>query len=468
MVTTTLVFLAAAHAGDALAQTPPAPGSTPTTATGQLPPPPSVDDPMLAPQPRPKIEITTWDEALRYVRARSTDLRIAAAQVEQAEAQARIALAAALPTINGTSTFTHNLITNDTLQPARVGDQIAFRPVSTPFPNFLTAGLTASQPVLALRGWYAIGTANRSAHVAELSLKDAKRVIALNVANAIVAVVTAERLAELNRVGLLNALTRLELTTRRTQLGSGTGLDVIRGRQDVETARATLVQGDESLRQARESLGLALGAPEQVGVPASVDLNGLEASARNTCQPGAKLEDRADIAALEGRVEVAHRGINDAKLQFAPTVDLRSTVATTTVDTGAAPNTTWNIQAVLTVPIWDGGVRYGNLRNARALETVAGQNLEAARRTATIEIERARRGVAVAEDRRRVAAQTRDLAAENDRLTRTAYLEGRGTSLELVTAAQALREAEIQLALRDFDLVRARVAAVLALATCPW
>ena len=32
----------------------------------------------------------------------------------------------------------------------------------------------------------------------------------------------------------------------------------------------------------------------------------------------------------------------------------------------------------------------------------------------------------------------------------------------------ALREAEIQLALRDFDLVRARVLAVLALATCPW
>ena len=42
------------------------------------------------------------------------------------------------------------------------------------------------------------------------------------------------------------------------------------------------------------------------------------------------------------------------------------------------------------------------------------------------------------------------------------------TGLELVTAAQALREAEIQLALRDFELVRARVLAVLVLASCPW
>ena len=59
-------------------------------------------------------------------------------------------------------------------------------------------------------------------------------------------------------------------------------------------------------------------------------------------------------------------------------------------------------------------------------------------------------------------------AAETDRLVRLAYQEGRGTSLELVTAAQSLRESEIQLALRDFELVKARVLAVLALASCPW
>ncbi len=80
----------------------------------------------------------------------------------------------------------------------------------------------------------------------------------------------------------------------------------------------------------------------------------------------------------------------------------------------------------------------------------------------------ARRGVTVSEDRRRVASAARDLAAETDRLVRLAYQEGRGTSLELITAAQSLRESEIQLALRDFELVKSRVLAVLALAACPW
>ena len=74
----------------------------------------------------------------------------------------------------------------------------------------------------------------------------------------------------------------------------------------------------------------------------------------------------------------------------------------------------------------------------------------------------------VAESRRTVAQRARDLAAENDRLTRASYLEGRGTSLELITAAQALRAAEIQLALQDFGLVKARILAVLTLSVCPW
>lgn len=434
-----------------------------------LPPPPSVDDPALAPVARARLEVATWEEALRHVRARSTDLRIAVEDVTRAEAQQRVALAGALPSLNGTGTFTHNNITNQGAQFAGFGPTGPItRPVETPFPNFLTASLVFVQPVVALRAWNAIGTTATAKDAALLSIEDAKRVIALNVANAIVGVVTAERVAELNRAGLRNALQRLDLTTRKTALGGGTGLDVLRARQDVEVARATLVTGDESVRQAREALGLALGLPEQVGVPPTVDISGLEQAAKAACRPAENVEQRPDVAALRTRTEVAARTVRDVKYQFAPTVNFQSTLGTTTLDTGAAPNTTWNVQAVLSVPFWEGGARYGNLRDAQAQERQALERLEAQRRKATIEITQARRSVSVATESTRVATTARDLAAETDRLTRAAYLEGRGTSLELVTAAQALRQSEIQLALREFELVKARVLAVLSLASCPW
>jgi multidrug efflux system outer membrane protein len=434
-----------------------------------LPPPPNVDDPMLAPVPRAKVEINTWEEALKHVRARSTDLRVAAYQVQSAEAQQRVALAGALPSLNGTAAFTHQIITKDNFQPVGLGPAgVDYKKFTSPPSDYLTGQLVATQPVIALRAWHAIGTAKVATEAAKLSFDDAKRQIALAVANSIVGVVTAERIAELNRVGLSNALSRLELTVRKSALGGATGLDVVRARQDVEVARETLVAGDESLRQSREALGMALGLPEQVGVPPNVDISGLERDARNTCRPSATVDERPDVAALRTRVEVARRGVNDVKYQFAPIVNLQSALSTTTTDTGSSPNTTWNVQAVLSVPLWEGGARYGNLRDAHAQESIAEQRLEAQRRTAIIQVDQARRGVTVADDRRRVSAAARDLAVETDRLVRLSYQEGRGTSLELITAAQSLRESEIQLALRDFEVVKARVLAVLALASCPW
>lgn len=116
--------------------------------------------------------------------------------------------------------------------------------------------------------------------------------------------------------------------------------------------------------------------------------------------------------------------------------------------------------------IWDGGARYGALGSARALREKSTFQLESQRRAAIIEAEQARRSVTVADSALDVARQAQQLAAEVDRLTQTAYRAGQGTSLELVLAASALRQAEVSLALREFDVVSARLQALFALAHC--
>ena len=69
--------------------------------------------------------------------------------------------------------------------------------------------------------------------VANLSLDDRRRVIAESVVSAMLATLAAERVAELNRVGLRAALERLALTQARLKFGQGTALDVDRAQQDV-------------------------------------------------------------------------------------------------------------------------------------------------------------------------------------------------------------------------------------------
>ena len=449
-------------------------GARPGPQPGQTPVPlpmPNVSDPMLAPVVAAPRQIGTWQEALDLVRARSTDLRASYDTVLIAEAQERIALAQVLPGVTAGATGTHNFITNTTVQIIGVTNNstpIFGAPTTTPPLNYANANLQLQQTLINLEQFYAIGTARESARMNALSYDDMKRTIAQSVANDIIGVVTAERVAELNRNGLRQSLERLDLTVRKQRLGAATGLDVLRAQQDVESARTTLVTGDESLRKAREALGLAVGIPTEVGVPRDVQVGGLERDAVNTCRPAETIDERSDIRAARAKVNVQDRLVTDVWLQFLPTLNAQSTVTTTSLPTGVTPEPQWSIQGVLGWTIWDGGVRYGNLRSQRAQLDQASMALASQRRQALIQVEQAKRGVVVTEDQLRVADRARALAVQVDTLTQAAYREGQLTSLDLVTAAAARRQAEINYALDEFNLVSARVASVLALANCKW
>jgi outer membrane protein TolC len=423
---------------------------------------------MLAPVPPPKRLLASWDEAVAYLRARSTDLKIAVDQVLQAEAQTRIALAQYLPTITGTGLYTHQLITNTVSSGFAVTGTGVTTSSRVPLPDTLAGQVQLQQNVINVQEFDQISINELNVDATHLTVDDKKRTLALSLANQIVAVVTAERSADINRVGLRVALEQLEITKRKQALGAANGLDVVRAEQNAANARATLVTGDESLREAREALGLALGIPDETGVAANVNVNGLAEGALSSCKAVRSVDERPDVAAARMNLEVAKRNLQNVWYTFLPTLNAQSTLNETTVVATGYPNPTWNIQAILSVPLWDGGTRYGNLRNARAAEDIAAQTLESLRRQAIIQIQQAQRQLAVAEVSGKVALEQRDLAAKNDQMTQAGYMVGQGTSLELVTASEAHRQSELNLALADFNVVKARLLAVLALATCPW
>jgi len=416
---------------------------------------------MLTPVPMPKRVLSSWPEAVTYLRARSTDLKIALDQVLQAEAQTRIALAQYLPSLTSTGVMSHQLLTSSGFYFSSGGASAA----TTTF----SGNLQLQQTLINAQQFDQISIDELAEDANRLSVDDRKRTLALSLANQIVAVVTAERSADINRVGLKVALEQLEISRRKLALGAANGLDVVRAEQNAANARASLVSGDEGLREAREALGLSLGLPEEVGVAPDVNIDALATNALESCRVVSDIDERPDIAAARTSLEVAKRNLRNVYYQFAPTLNAASTM--TYVSPAPAfnsPNPTWNVQAILSIPWFDGGVRYGGLRSARAAEDIAAQNLESLRRQAIIQIQQARRQLEVAATSDKVATEQRDLAAKNDQMTQTAYMAGQGTSLELVTASEAHRQAELNLALADFNVVKARILAVLALATCPW
>jgi len=440
-------------------------GATPETIpmpTVNLPPPPAVNDPDLVPLPPARRVVTSWSEITAYLRARSVDLRVALDEVGRAEAQRTVAVGGLLGVITPGLTYTHNFLTTTTTVVGANG----LVTTTSPTPDIVSGGITATLPIIAPRAWNTVKMADVNISINRASLDDTKRVLATNVANAALTVVTDEHIAELNRVGLRQALERLELAKRKTALGAGTGLDVVRAQQDVESARSTLVTGDETAREARESFGLAIGVPEDVSVAGDLSFEAITSQVLSECKPAPSIEDRPDVVAARERVHAARVNTWDVKTQFFPTLSLQSALSTTSIPY-ITPSTTWNLQALLSWNLWEGGTRFGNLRDANLQVLEAQDRLESTRRTAIIQVVQAQRGVEVAQRTRDVASRSRDLAAEVDRLTRAGFMSGLYTSLDLVTAAAALRQAEINLALAEFGLVKAKILAVLALATCP-
>lgn len=422
----------------------------------------TVDDPMLAPVPAPSRLLESWQDAVTAINARTVDVRVAAQEVIRARALRRQAIAGLLPTLNATGSTSYQMtgVDAETLT-TPTGVQI-----QGPNPES-TGQITATLPIIAPLAWYGVGTAERNVFAAQLGLDDKRRTALLAATNAIVQSVAAERAAEINRVALRGALARLQLTQRKLSLQDATRLDVVRAEQDAAAERATLVRGDEALREAREALGLALGFGEPFGVAPSLSLKDIERTITKVCTPTVQSE-RSDIRGAATLIEVANRGITAAWLEFAPTVSVSST-ATLTDYAASQPDGlpgAWGVSARITIPLWDGGIRYGNLRIAEVNREEAKISFDAVVRSATVEMAQALRSVGVAEQARAVALSARDSSVEAAGLAEYAYKVGTGTSFDLINTAQQAHAAELDLALKDLQVMSARVRAILSTSNC--
>jgi len=454
----------AAQDAPAPAPAPTGAATTPTPQSAPSPPlaqprasAPEVSDPMLAPPPAAAKQIRSWEQGLQLVRARAPRYLSGVQRVRQAQARAHIALAGVLPELSGRGTYRHELLTEN----ANMGGVVREAPLNDVF----GASATLRVPVLDIRALRGVGTGELGERAAQLGLADERGQIALAVVDAMLSTVAAARVAELNRTGLRSALERLELASARQQYGRGTLLDVDRAQQDVAASRAELIAGDEALQQSYETLGLLLGSEASIAVDRALDLAAFERAVAHSCKLARDVEERPDVAAARARLQVAERLIDDAELRYLPTLDLVSQLKHET-KVSFGPETTWNLQGVLTVPLYDGGARYGAASEQRALTEQARQQLIETRLDALVAMTRATRAVAVTESARIVAERQRELARSIDARIRQGFAGGLGTSLDLVTSAQSLRQAENRLAQLELDVAKARAGAVLARAEC--
>jgi outer membrane protein TolC len=192
----------------------------------------------------------------------------------------------------------------------------------------------------------------------------------------------------------------------------------------------------------------------------------LAQDARSYCSQEPNLDKRPDVIAANASVAVAERRKDGVDWTFWPTVDAVSSLGVRNTVFQNNEHVSWTIGGQLSWLLYDGGVRYGQRDEFEAQARIAKEALTDTRQRANTDVVQSLRAVEVAKQNLEVFTKSREIAAETARLAKVAFINGSGTSFDLVDTAGRQRQAEIDLTVKEFELLRARVAAFLALASC--
>jgi outer membrane protein TolC len=385
-------------------------------------------------------ETVGFDEAVKEAVKKNPTAEKANEQVTRSYALMRQARASSLPTLTATGTVTR-LDGDRTLAgtPPRV---IAGA-------NQLFAPITANVPLIAVGQWVKWSHADDQIDVAKASAKDVERTVAVSAARAYLTVVAQRRVVETSTRARDTAKAHGDFAKARLGAGIGNRIDEVRAAQEFATAELQLQNATLALVRAQEALGVILGREGPVDVGPEPVLVA-EGDASN-------LTGRADIVVAGERLRAARSVQRDGWTDYMPFLN-GSFQAWYQEPPGLTfPQTGWQAQLVLTLPLYDGGFRYGAQRERASLTAQARTDYDAALRQARSEVRVAAEAVRATDDALKAARDGGALAKETLDLANTAYRAGATTNLEVIDAERRARDAETQVAIAEDAARQARL-----------
>ncbi|HWT86868.1 MAG TPA: TolC family protein, partial [Myxococcales bacterium] len=125
--------------------------------------------------------------------------------------------------------------------------------------------------------------------------------------------------------------------------------------------------------------------------------------------------------------------------------------------TSTVPETGWQAQLVLSIPLFDGGFRYGARRERSALFEESKAQLEGLLRQARSEVRASFDSVRGADDSLRSARRAASLARQALDMSMLAYREGATNDLEVVDAERRARDADVVALVAEDTARQARI-----------
>lgn len=378
---------------------------------------------LLASAPAFAQEKLTLTEAVRRAVVRNSSAVIAQQEIARAQAIVEEVRAPALPILTGNGAATR-------LDHARG----IFTPRSQ-----LNANLSLTVPLLAPARWLAWSHASDQVRVAELSAEDLKRTVAVAAARAYLGVMAQHRLVLITTEARDAAKAHLDDAHARFEVGSGNRLDEVRAGQELASDEAQLSSALAALQRATEALGVLVGeeGPVEVEDQLALPPSPTPDEALHEAQ-----EKRPDVRAAQERSRAAHKVESDSYADYLPLLSAVLQPFYQTPATPTVPETGWQAQLVLSVPLFDGGARYGFRKERAALAAESKEQVDGLLRQARADVRIAFEALRRADEGLGSARQASKLSHDALDMTMLAYREGATNDLEVVDAERRARDAD--------------------------
>jgi multidrug efflux system outer membrane protein len=381
----------------------------------------------------------TLDRLVAFGLAGATDIRLAIARVDEAEALLRQANAVLLPQV-GLSGSAGRSGSSEQTGPIRAGG------VGTAN-NFVLSASTAFE----LDFWGRLRRLQEAAQAQLASTEYARHVVALTlsagIARAYFGVRSLDAQIAVSEETLRTAQDSVDITRKRSDAGIASALDL----HQAEGNRAQIAAQLKELRRLRAVAVHQLGVlTADVGLElAPADLRTLPSPPLPPAGlPSTLVERRPDVREAEQNLVAANAQIGVARAQQLPTFSLTGALGLQSDNLShllTAGASIWSIGAGVLSPIIDWGLYQARTEQAEARAQQARVQYEASLQTAFREVSDALSNVTFAADTEHDLAARVEQTAASLRLATQRYQAGYSAYLEVLDAQRTLNDAQLAL-----------------------
>ncbi len=410
------------------------------------------------------LPVLTLEDAKAQCKKTSYTLRMAGEKLVQAETMIDKAWVMVKPQLNAIGTYTHNgteasLPMPDwnsvTMDPAICGTSpFCFERINNmDIQKQDTVGfvLSLQQPLFMARAYTAIKMANQGYELARLNTENLEDYLLHTVEMAYLGALTAQKFASIARHAVEVRSEHLKVARAKFEVGDQPKITVLRAEIDVKKAEQDLRSAENSVELAKEAIALLIGRKDARFQLAEHAL---------ASRPARSLEDfvsqayadRRDLSLARLNLELAEKTELDAWLRFAPTLVFTGMFRASDTKGFTDEYYTWNIGLSLSLPLYDGGLRYAYIDEAESKIREAQVAIEEKQAAIAAELRQLWLRLELAEANLAKARESLSLAQEQVELAKVSFEAGAVTALEVTDANLGLFVSEINVASEELNL----------------